>query len=108
MRPRQGSQSVAKIVTTVINIFTTWERNLIFWGLENRLVHLQSCLVASVVVLTGESSGSRIEEHFGNQAVQANGEDERDEVEKGNVREEHCNVDRGVAVQLEITFWSLK
>ena len=58
--------------------------------------------------MTGESSGSRIEEHFGNQAVQANGEDERDEVEKGNVREEHCNVDRGVAVQLEITFWSLK
>ena len=107
MRPRQGSQSVAKIVTTVINIFTTW-RGFVWWGLENRLIHLQACLVASVVVLTGESSRSRIEEHFGDQAVQANGEDEGDEVEKCNVREEHRNVDCGVAVQFEITFWRLK
>ena len=77
-------------------------------GLENRLVHLQASLVASVVVLTGESSGSRVEEHLGDQAVQADGEDEGDEVEKCNVREEHRNVDCGVAVQFEITFWRLK
>ena len=65
-------------------------------------------MVASVVVLTGESAGSCVEEHLGNQPVQTDGEDEGDEVEQRNVREKHCNVDCGVAVQFEITFWRLR
>ena len=76
--------------------------------LEERQNHLQARLIASVVVLTGEGARSCVEEHLGNQTVEADGEDERDEVEKCNVREEHCNVDGGVAVQFEITFWRLK
>ena len=65
-------------------------------------------MVASVVVLAGEGAGSCVEQHLGDQPIEADGEDERDEVEKCNVREEHCNVDCGVPVQFEITFWCLK
>ena len=65
-------------------------------------------MVASVVVLTVEGAGSCVKEHLGNQAVQADRKDEGDEVEECNVREEHCNVDCGVPVQFEITFWCLK
>ena len=65
-------------------------------------------MVASVVVLAGESAESFVEKHLGNQAVETDGEDEGDQVEKCNVSEKHSNVDCGVAVQLEITFWRLR
>ena len=48
-----------------------------------------------------------VEEHDGYQAVQHHGEHQGDQVEQGDVREEHCDVHLGSSRMSEVTFWDL-
>ena len=68
--------------------------------------YLQSGLVATGAVI--ECPGRGVEQHHGDQAVQHHGEHQRDQVEQRDVREEHSDVHRRVAVVSEITLGNLK
>ena len=55
-----------------------------------------------------ECPGGGEQEHDGDQGVQHHGEDQRDQVEQGDVREEDHDVHRGVAAETEVAFWNLE
>ena len=54
-----------------------------------------------------ECPGGGEQEHDGDQGVQHHGEDQRDQVEQGDVCEENHDVHRGVATETEVTFGNL-
>ena len=61
---------------------------------------MKSCLVPDCAII--ECPGGCEEEHDGNQRVEHHGQDQGDQVEQGDVCEEHGNVHGGVAVQSEV------
>ena len=54
-----------------------------------------------------ECPGGGEQQHDGDQGVQHHGEDQRDQVEQGDVHEEHRDVHFRGTRMLEITFWNL-
>ena len=70
---------------------------------DYRVTHnyLQPGLVPDSSVIEGSWGGE--EKHDGNEGVQHHGQHEGDQVEQGDVREEHGNVHGGVTVQSEVT-----
>ena len=68
--------------------------------------HLEPGLVPAGAVV--ECSGRGEEQHDGDERVEHHGEHQRDQVEQRDVREEHSDVHRRVAVVSEITLGNLK
>ena len=68
--------------------------------------NLQPCLIPDSSI--AECPWSFEEQHDGNQGVEDNGEDQGDEVEEGDVSEEHGDVHCGVSPQSKVTFRNLK
>ena len=66
---------------------------------------MKSCLVPDGAVI--ECPGGGEQQHDGDQGVQHHGEDQRDQVEQGDVHEEHRDVHFRGTRMLEITFWNL-
>ena len=54
-----------------------------------------------------ECPGGGEEQHDGDQGVQHHREDQRDQVEQGDVREKYHDVHRRVAAETEVTFGNL-
>ena len=71
----------------------------------NVSTYLESCLVPDGAVI--ECPGGGEQQHDGDQGVQHHGEDQRDQVEQGDVCEENHDVHRGVAAETEVTFGNL-
>ena len=67
---------------------------------------MKSCLVPDCAII--ECSGGCEEEHNGNQSVQHHGEDQWDQVEQGDVHEEHRDVHFRGTRMFKITFWNLE
>ena len=57
---------------------------------RSRYTYLKPCLVPDCAII--ECSGGGEEEHDGDKGVQHHREDQRNQVEQGDVHEEHCNV----------------
>ena len=66
---------------------------------------MKSCLVPDGAVI--ECPGGGEQQHDGDQGVQHHGEDQRDQVEQGDVREKYHDVHRRVAAETEVTFGNL-
>ena len=67
---------------------------------------MKSCLVPDGAVI--ECPGGGEQQHDGDQGVQHHGEDQRDQVEQGDVHEEHRDVHFRGTRMLEITFRNLE
>ena len=70
----------------------------------SHLIYLKPSLVSDRSII--ECSWGSEEKHDGNQRVEHHGQDQGDQVEQGDVCEEHGNVHGGVTVQSEVTLWN--